>query len=53
MMPLGRPPYMVNFQIEIIVRNNTLYIHRLGISEVQLEQESKQNSFMETIPINK
>lgn len=45
MMPLTRPPYMVDFPVEIIVRNNKLYIHGPGVPDVQLKPESETKFF--------
>lgn len=45
MMPLTHPPYMTNFPIEIIVRDNNLYIHGPGVPDVQLKSESETNFF--------
>lgn len=45
MMPLTRPPYMVNFPVEITLRNNKLYIHGPGVPEVQLKRESETKFF--------
>jgi CubicO group peptidase (beta-lactamase class C family) len=45
MMPLIRPPYMVDFPVEISVRDNKLYIHGPGVSEVLLKPESATKFF--------
>jgi CubicO group peptidase (beta-lactamase class C family) len=45
MMPLTRPPYMVNFPVEIIERNSKLYIHGPGVPDVQLKPESATKFF--------
>ncbi|MEO6638687.1 MAG: serine hydrolase domain-containing protein [Ginsengibacter sp.] len=45
LMPLTRPPYMVNFPAEIIFKNGSMYIHGPGIYEVQLKQESETKFF--------
>ncbi|MEO7524236.1 MAG: serine hydrolase domain-containing protein [Ferruginibacter sp.] len=40
-MPLTRPPYMVSFPVEIIMKNNKLYIHTSGGADIELRPESK------------
>jgi len=45
MMPLTRPPYMANFPVEIIVRDNHLYIHGPGVPDVPLKPESGAKLF--------
>ncbi|MEP6712289.1 MAG: serine hydrolase domain-containing protein [Ferruginibacter sp.] len=40
-MPLTRPPYMVNFPVEIIMKNNKLFIHPPGGADIELKSESK------------
>ena len=45
MMPLNRPPYMVNFPVEIIAKNSSLFIHNPTVSDVQLIPESETKFF--------
>ena len=45
MMPLTRPPYMVNFPVEITVRNDKLYIYPTGGNVKELKQESEGKFF--------
>ena len=44
MMPLTRPPYMVNFPVEIIVKNDKLYIKGSG-KEIELKPETATKFF--------
>ncbi len=39
-MPLTRPPYMVSFPVEIVTKNNKLYIHPPGGVDIELKAES-------------
>ena len=39
-IPLTRPPYMVSFPVEIILKNNKLYIHPSSGADIQLKAES-------------
>ena len=39
-MPLTRPPYMVSFPVEIIMKNNKLYIHPSSGGDIELKSES-------------
>ena len=45
MMPLTRPPYMVNFPVEIIVQNDNLYIHPASGTDTELKPESETKFF--------
>ncbi|MEP6627402.1 MAG: serine hydrolase domain-containing protein [Ginsengibacter sp.] len=45
MIPLTRPPYMADFPVEIIVKNNTLFIHGPGVPDVELKPESEIKFF--------
>lgn len=45
MMPLTRPPYMINFPVEIIERNNVLYIHPFSGADIELKPESDTKLF--------
>ncbi|MEO7308899.1 MAG: serine hydrolase [Chitinophagaceae bacterium] len=40
-MPLTRPPYMVRFPVEIIMRKNKLYLHPPGGTDIELKADSK------------
>lgn len=44
MMPLTRPPYMVNFPVEIVVKNDKLYIKGSG-KEIELKPETATKFF--------
>jgi CubicO group peptidase (beta-lactamase class C family) len=39
-MPLTRPPYMANFPVEMVIKNDKLYIHPSGGSDIELKAES-------------
>jgi len=41
MIPLTRPPYMVSFPVEIIMKNNKLYIHPSTGADIELKPESE------------
>jgi CubicO group peptidase (beta-lactamase class C family) len=45
MMPLTRPPYMVNFPVEIVLKNDKLYIHPPGGVDIELKPESGTKFF--------
>lgn len=45
MMQLNRPPYMATFPIEIIIKNNKLFIHPQAGPDVELKQESETKFF--------
>lgn len=45
MMPLMRPPYMVDFPSEIIEKNDSLYLHTAWSSDVKLIPESSTKFF--------
>ncbi len=45
LLPLMRPPYMINFPVEIIVRNSKLFIHGPGISDIELIPETATQFF--------
>lgn len=45
MMPLTRPPYMIDFPVEIIEKNNALYIHPFSGEDIELKPESDNNFF--------
>ncbi len=40
MIPLTRPPYMVNFPVEIIEKNDALHIHLFSGTDKKLKAES-------------
>ena len=45
MMPLTRPPYMVNFPVEIVMKNDKLYIHPASGTDTELKPESETKLF--------
>lgn len=45
MMPLTRPPYMIDFPVEIIEKDNALYIHPFNGEDIELKPESDNNFF--------
>lgn len=45
MIPLTRPPYMVSFPVEIIVKNDKLFIHPPGGTDIELKPESGNRFF--------
>lgn len=45
LMPLLRPPYMVNFPVAFVEKNNTLYIHPFSGADIELKPESATKFF--------
>lgn len=45
MIPLMRPPYMVDFPSEIIQKNNSLFLHTAWSADVKLIPESSTKFF--------
>ena len=45
MMPLMRPPYMVSFPIELIKKEDKLFVHPGGGDDTELKPESKTKFF--------
>lgn len=45
MMPLTRPPYMANFPVEIVEKNDALYIHPFNGADKKLKAESATKFF--------
>ena len=45
MMPLLRPPYMVAFPIELVKKDEKLFVHSGGVSDMELKPESKTKFF--------
>lgn len=44
LMPLTRPPYMANFPVEIVVKNDKLYVKASG-KEIELKPETTTKFF--------
>ncbi len=47
MMPLLRPPYMVAFPIELIKKDEKLFVHSGGGDDIELKPESKTKFFFD------
>ena len=45
MIPLTLPPYMTNFPVEIIEKNNALYMHPIRGEDIELKAESGNSFF--------
>ena len=45
LMRLGRPPYMVDFPVEFLTKNERLYIHPPGSADIELKPVSKRKFF--------
>jgi len=45
MMPHTLPPYMTNFPVEIILKNNALYIHPFRGKDIKLKAETSSKFF--------
>ncbi len=45
MMPMLRPPYMANFPAEIILKNDSLYLHTAWSADIKLRPESETKFF--------
>ena len=45
LLPLTRPPYMVDFPVELFIKNDNLYLHSTGSADVLLMPESAEKFF--------
>lgn len=45
LIPLTRPPYMVDFPAELIIKNDNLYLHTAGSIDILLQPESAEKFF--------
>ncbi|MEO5500728.1 MAG: serine hydrolase domain-containing protein [Ginsengibacter sp.] len=45
LLPIMHPPYMVDFPVEIILKNSKLYIHSPAIADIELIPESETKFF--------
>jgi len=44
-MPLTRPPYMVSFPVELVLKNRRLYIHTGSREDIELKAEQEMKFF--------